>query len=276
MIDLHVHTTASDGTMSPRELVFYAKEKGLSAVAITDHDTISGINEAVKAGEECGIEVVPGVEISVDYSQEMHILGYFINDSKALSDKLFDIRERRNNRNIKVVNKLNELGFKITMDEVLGKAKGESVGRVHIALVLIEKGYAKDVQSVFAQYLAVGSPAYFKREKLLPKEGIELILQAGGIPVLAHPVFFKENDLITAVSMLKQFGLAGMEAYYSMNSIEETERLLAIAKKFNLLVTGGTDFHGRNKPEIEIGVGKGNMKVEYDILQKMKKMSKKD
>lgn len=272
LVDLHIHTTASDGTMSPREVVRYAKEKGISALAITDHDTVSGISEALSAGKEMDVEVIPGIEISVDLNIEMHLLGYFINKTPELEENLNEFKTKRNDRNKKIIKKLNELGFKIDLEEVLNVSGGEAVGRPHIASVLLRKGYVGSMSEAFELYLGAGGKAYAQREKVEPKEGIELILKAGGVPVLAHPKYLNLNNkkLDKLLVKLIEYGLAGMEVYYSTNTIYESGEYARLAIKHGLLITGGTDFHGKNKPEIEIGIGRGNMKIDYKIVKDLK------
>ena len=266
---MHVHTTASDGTFTPYQLVKYASENGLCAIAITDHDTVSGINEATRAGEEFGIEVIPGIEISVDHESEMHILGYFLKSSNEFEKKLEDIRTRRNSRNDKIINKLREFGFDISIKDVLVEARGESIGRPHIASVMMKKGFVRSINEAFEIYLREGKKAYIERERISPSEGIELIRSAEGIPVLAHPRYLKQDGVEKVIAELKDLGLQGLEVYYSMNKKEETNRFSRIAKKYELIATGGTDFHGSNKPEIDIGRGLGSLRIEYNIVEKM-------
>lgn len=278
LIDLHVHTTASDGTMTPRDLVLYAASKGLKAVAVTDHDTVGGVAEALEAGKEAGLKVVPGVEISVDYPGEMHILGYFIDyKDPRLTEGLDRLRQFRENRNPLIVEKLRELGFDITMQEVINAAGGNIVGRPHFAAVMVRKGHVKDTKEAFENYLAAGKPAYVKKDRLTPREGIELITGAGGVPVLAHPKYlrFEEGrDLVNLIGELKELGLRGLEVYYSEHSTDETERFHRLAVVNDLIITGGTDFHGTNKADIEIGIGRGNLAVSYDLLDQFKKLQK--
>ncbi|MGE5329576.1 MAG: PHP domain-containing protein [Deltaproteobacteria bacterium] len=269
-IDLHVHTTASDGSFKPYELVKYASEKGLCAIAITDHDTVSGINEAEKAGDKFGVEIIPGLEISVDHESEMHILGYFIKASGNFEAKLENLRLRRNLRNEKIINKLRHLGFDISIDDIINEAQGESIGRPHIASLMMRKGYVKSIYEAFEIYLGEGKKAYYERERISPKEGIELIKCAGGIPVLAHPKYLNQNRLEEVVVELKDTGIQGIEVYYSLNKKEETKRYSRLAKKYGLIATGGTDFHGANKPDIDIGRGLGDFRLEYDVVEKMK------
>ncbi len=274
-IDLHTHTTASDGSMTPADLIRHAFDKGLAAVAVTDHDTVSGIGQALEEGDRLGIEVIAGVEISVDFTTEMHLLGYFLNGHcEPILKTLEDLRERREERNPRIVNKLNELGFDITMEEVNGNAGGGNVGRPHIARVMIEKGYVNNIDEAFEKYLSSGRPAYFKKDKLLPQEGIAEITRSGGIPVLAHPFFIglPYGQLDQLVKELAGYGLKGIEAYYSWHTEEQTSSLLRIARKHGLLVTGGSDFHGSFKPDIEIGTGTGSLKVPYSLLTGLKQM----
>lgn len=275
-IDLHTHTTLSDGSMTPEELVRYALDKGLAAVAVTDHDNVGGVSRALDEGDKLGIEVIAGVEISVDFSTEMHLLGYFPNGySESILKMLEDLRVRRELRNHKIVIKLEEIGFDIIMEEVNSKAEGGIVGRPHIARALAEKGYVESMNEAFEKYLGVGKPAYFRKDKLLPQEGIGEIIRAGGIPVLAHPIFIglPYDRLDRLVGELAGNGLKGIEVFYSWHTEEQTSELLKIAEKYGLLVTGGSDFHGSFKPDIEIGIGTGTLKVPYSLLEALKQMT---
>lgn len=273
-IDLHTHTTASDGSMSPGELVRHAKENGLSAIAITDHDTVKGIEEALDEARKTGIEVIPGLEIGVDFKPEMHILGYFLSGGYLrIQDTLERLQRNRDERNPKVVHKLNEMGFHISMEEVEAEARGGVVGRPHIAKVLIKKGYVGSVEEAFDKYLGSGKPAYFKKDKLAPEEGIREIAKAGGVPVLAHPIFLglslgQLDDLLADV--LVPAGLKGIEAYYVDHTREDTGNFLRLAVKHHLLATGGSDFHGSFKPDIRLGTGRGNLCVPYELLERLK------
>ncbi|MDT3701014.1 MAG: PHP domain-containing protein [Thermincola sp.] len=276
LIDLHVHTTASDGTMSPVEVVAYAAAKGLQAIAVTDHDTIAGVEAAVGAGRELGLEVVPGVEVSVDYHGEMHILGYFFDArNSGLQDGLAKLRQYRDERNPRMIEKLRELGFDITLEEVMEEAQGSVVGRPHVAAVMLKKGYVTSFDQAFDWYLGTGKAAYVKKERLTPKEGIELIRAAGGIPVLAHPKYLKTDagNLNSLIIELKDYGLQGIEVFYTSHTPEETRFFHELALINGLMVTGGTDFHGQNKPDIEIGTGEGSLAVEYSILEQLKGVS---
>jgi predicted metal-dependent phosphoesterase TrpH len=278
MIDLHTHTTASDGSMSPAELVRHARNTGLCAVAITDHDTIDGIEEALDEGRKIGVEVIPGLEIGLSFEPEMHMLGYFFDDRYINLTHILDkLKKRRDERNPKIINKLNEMGFSITMQEVEKIAGSGVIGRPHIANVLIEKGYVGSMEEAFDKYLGSGRPAHFKKDKLTPEEGIREIKRAGGLPVLAHPKYLNRSveELDDLLHKMTSAGLRGLEAIYVDNTNEETEIFTGLAEKHGLLVTGGSDFHGRNKPDIEIGRGRGNLNVPYILIEKMKKCIRK-
>lgn len=274
LIDLHTHSTASDGSMSPAEIVRLAREKGLSAIALTDHDTVDGVEEALEEGKRSGVEVIPGIEISVDFKPEMHILGYFpaINGYTGIRQELEVVKQGREVRNKKIINRLNELGIDITLEEVKGVALGDIMGRPHIARVLVNRGFVSSIDEAFDRYLCREGLAYFKRVELKPGDGINAIRNAGGLPVLAHPVFLgKSNgELDTLLAELKEFGLAGIEALYSENSKEDTGNFLRLAIKYELLVTGGSDFHGSFKPGIELGRGRGRLEVPYELLEKLR------
>lgn len=273
-IDLHTHSTASDGSMNPGELVRHAKGKGLAAVALTDHDTIDGVAEALKVGKEIGIEVVAGTETSVDFTPEMHILGYFFGDTYLnFEPTLQQLRLNREERNPKMVQKLRDMGFDISMEEVRAEAKGNIVARPHMAKVLMKKGYVKSISEAFEKYLADGKPAFIRKDKLTPEECIAAITEAGGIPVLAHPILLhlSWSKLDKLVDRLVKAGLKGIETYYVENTQEDTGNLLRMAIKYNIIPTGGSDFHGSFKPDIEIGEGKGNLVVPYDALERLKK-----
>jgi len=273
-IDLHTHSTASDGTLTPRELVRYAKDSGLSAIALTDHDTIAGIGDALDEARSIGFEVVPGIEISVDYETEMHILGYFSGkDYLNIEPALDALRRSREERNPKILRKLNKLGFDISLEEVKKEAQGEIVARPHIASILFKKGYVENMREAFDKYLSMGKPAYYRREKLTPEEGLGIISDAGGIPVLAHPIYLylDYNHLNSLLYELKNAGLVGIEAYYVNNSEEDTQKFLELAEKHELLVTGGSDFHGGFKTGIEIGTGVGGLSIPYKLLERLKK-----
>ncbi|MGH7205739.1 MAG: PHP domain-containing protein [Nitrospiraceae bacterium] len=274
-IDLHLHTTYSDGSLSPAEVLGLAHKAGVSALAITDHDIVAGIPEAIETGACLGIEVIPGIEISSRYGEsELHILGYFLDwKDSELSSRLAQLRASRHRRNPRIIEKLNELGLDLTYDEVKALAGTESVGRPHIARVLMEKGYVQSAKEAFDRYLAQGAAAYVPRELPEPAEAIAWIRAAHGIPVLAHPTWVNESaeGLYKLCDKLKAEGLGGIEVHYSTHKPQQTSEFLSLAKRLNLLVTGGSDFHGLTKPDIEVGVGRGNLKVHEKLLEPLKK-----
>jgi predicted metal-dependent phosphoesterase TrpH len=274
-IDLHLHTTCSDGSLPPSEVLALAHKAGVTALAITDHDIVEGIPEATTAGEQLGIEVIPGIEISSRLEDaEIHILGYFLDwKDQELAGRLAELRAGRHRRNPLMVQKLNELGLEITYDEVKALAGGGSVGRPHIARVLMEKGYVKSSKEAFDRYLADGKPAHVRRDLPGPAEAIGWIKAAKGVPVLAHPTWVKMNEqgLLTFCEGLKEAGLRGIEVHYSTHTGSQTSTYLNIAKRLGLLVTGGSDFHGITKPEIEVGIGRGGLKVSPNLLDPLRK-----
>lgn len=273
-VDLHTHSTASDGSMSPAELVNHAIRSGLKGIAITDHDTIDGVAEALDEGQKNSFPVIPGVEISLDYTKELHMLGYFNNENyNKINEILIPLKKSREKRNEKTIEKLNELGFKLTMDEVRQRCKGSVIGRPHIALVMQEKGYTPTAADAFREYLGFGRVAFFKKEKLTPEQGIGHILRAGGLPVLAHPVFlqYSMQDMDKFLKELFAYGLKGIEAYYVENSKDYTKNTIKLADKHKLIITGGSDFHGTFKPKIKIGTGYGNLKIPYKILEDLRR-----
>jgi len=274
-IDLHIHTTASDGSLTPSQLVGYAKEKDLKAIAITDHDTIEGNEEAIKEGIQEGIQVVPGVEISVDYFQgTMHMLGYFITiEDTTLKEKLTLLQESRADRNPKIVVKLNQLGLALTYEEVVQASGGGQIGRPHIAQALMKKGYIKSIQEAFDKYLGKGAPAYTDKFRLSAEEAINMITNARGIPVLAHPFTLhckSSDELEVLVKKLANQGLQGLEVYYSEHDQRQTSHYHLLAKRYNLVITGGSDFHGKNMEGIDLGTGRGNLKVPYNLFESLR------
>ena len=253
----------------------FAKQAGLTALAITDHDIVEGIAEATAIGAELGIEVVPGVEISSRLGEsELHILGYFLNwTDPLLAQRLSTLRDSRHTRNPKIVQRLNELGIPITYEEVRALAGTESVGRPHIARLLMEKKFVTSAKEAFDRYLANGRPAFVDRELPEPAEAVRWIREAGGVPVLAHPTWVRTSadGLRTLVRELKAAGLGGIEVHYSTHTPSQTTEYLELAKQCDLLVTGGSDFHGVTKPDIEVGIGRGQLKVSEKLLDPLRK-----
>jgi 3',5'-nucleoside bisphosphate phosphatase len=274
-IDLHLHTTHSDGSLSPTEVLQLAHKAKVTALAITDHDIVTGIPEAMAAGAELGVEIVPGVEISSCLgSSELHILGYCINwrDSE-LNRRLAGLRESRHRRNPQIIERLRSLGLDVTYEEVRTLAGTDSVGRPHIARLLMNKKYVSSAKEAFDRYLAEGRPAYVARELPQPADAIAWIKAAGGVAVLAHPTWAKVagEGLNTLLTTLKDEGLGGIEVHYSTHTKKQTTEYLDLAKRLNMLVTGGSDFHGVTKPDIEVGAGRGDLKVPEKLLDPLKK-----
>jgi 3',5'-nucleoside bisphosphate phosphatase len=274
-LDLHLHTTHSDGSLPPAAVLALAHKAGVTALAITDHDITTGIPEALQAGASLGIEVIPGVEISSRFGEsELHILGYFLDwQDQALHARLAELRASRHDRNPQIIERLRTLGHDITYDEVRELAGTESVGRPHIARVLMNKGYVKTAKEAFDRFLAQDKPAYVPRQLPDPAEAMAWIRAAKGVPVLAHPLWAKQDTegLFTLCKRLKAEGLGGMEVHYSTHNPKQTAGLLDIAKRLDLLVTGGSDFHGLTKPDIEVGIGRGSLTVPTKLLEPLKR-----
>ncbi len=273
-IDLHTHSTTSDGTMSPAELVEYAHRKGLSAIAITDHDTIDGIDEAIAAGINLGIEVVPGIELSVKYSNHnIHLLGYLFDyQQQDLHVALTRLQAGRLERNIKIIDNLKKLGLAIEFSELKKSAGSGQNGRPHIARLMIEKNFVQSMDEAFEKYLGEGGLAYESRFIYGIQEAISLIKNAGGIAVLAHPLQLDRSvdDFSHALQQLRDMGLDGIEVYYPNHSRQFRKRLISLAEKDCLLMTGGSDYHGSIRPGTYLAGGK-NVSVSDQLLVKMKK-----
>jgi len=276
-IDLHAHTTASDGSLTPEELVRLAKQQGVATLAVTDHDTVAGLSRAIAEGRQAGVEIIPGIEISCLFGEtELHILGYFINpDDPRLEPALTRYLASREERNPRIVQRLQELGCDLTYAEVKAAAGAATVGRPHIAQALVRKGYVASVADAFDRYLADDAPAYLPRLLPSPAEAIGLIRQVGGIPVLAHPAYTArlKEPFEQVCATLKGLGLLGIEAIYSSHSRQQTDRYRSISNNQGLLVTGGSDFHGEAKPNLLVGTGYGNLTVPPDLLEPMRALA---
>ncbi|HBM15309.1 MAG TPA: hypothetical protein DD381_03040 [Lentisphaeria bacterium] len=280
MIDLHIHSTASDGTFSPAEIVYKAKKIELTAISITDHDTTDGIEDFLKASEEKTISIIPGVEMAGLWNmRELHILGFWIDwKEQKLQSVLEYSRINRDIRNSNIINKLNNRGYLITYDELLDESRGEVIGRPHIASLLVRKKYFKCAQDVFSACLARGSECYVQRVIPEMKEVISAIHSAGGLAVWAHPLHRNKHDIRNTKSdiiSLMELGLDGIEAYYSEYSIKQHNYLLKCAEELNLAVSGGTDYHGSNQPGIELGTGHGNLKIPDSVYTNLYNYYKK-
>ena len=274
-VDLHCHSTASDGTLTPTQLVDAAKAAGLTALALTDHDTVAGVAEAAKRAGEVGIDFLPGIEISAAFPQPgtLHLLGYGIDPTgSALAALSAEMLGGRDTRNPKIVARLQELGVEITMDDVVAEAKGGVVGRPHVAAVLLKKRYVSTIKEAFNVYLAPGGSAFFEKDRMSPSEAIGRIRDSGGVAVVAHPSQLRrENaaDLDRVVKDLVDHGLGGIEVFHPDHTDAQTAAFEALAKKYGLLTTGGSDFHGSTKPTISLGQA-GRRRVPRDLFDRLK------
>lgn len=278
-IDLHIHSTASDGSLTPFEILQLAQKLNLGAIAITDHDSLDGSKEAYQAGIPGSIKFLSGVEISAAYppflsrSGSFHLLGYAIRlDDRALNQSLSKLRQARKNRNPEILKRLERLGYSLTLAEIR-KVVGEGqLGRPHIARAMVKKGYVASVDEAFDNFLGTDKPAYVNKYRIDCIQAVQAITDAGGIPVLAHPGLLNIDDESTLkqfISNLKEIGIRGIEVYYPEHSARQTETYAKFARQFDLLMTGGTDFHGKILPEIKLGSGKGNFFVPYELYEKL-------
>lgn len=273
-VDLHIHSTFSDGTFTPEEIVKYASKKGLAAIAITDHDNTDGTLLAIIEGKKLGVEIVPGVELSVEpessQDEEIHILGYYINwQDENFQEKLRHFREARRERAYQILEKLDHLGIKIDPQQLFEVAGKGSVGRMHVAKVLRAEGFVNYLQEAFDLYLAYGKPAYVPKLRLPSQEAIDLISRIGGISVIAHPLYGGNSKEI--IQKLKGFGLDGIEVYYTNHAPEDVKKFQSWAKEFGLLITGGSDCHGGTAAE-KILIG--SLGVPNEVLEQLKEHKK--
>lgn len=277
LIDLHIHSTASDGSFSPSDIVLSAKKQGMDAIALTDHDTLEGLAEAEEKAKEVNLEFIRGCELSSSFlNTDVHILGLYVPKEKSLirdlEDELKIFIERRNTRNKKIIQKFQELHIDITLKEVEEEAGGKVIARPHFANVLLRKKIVASAKEAFDKYLAKGQLAYVGRESITPHHAVEILTKAGCVPILAHPRLIKcsEQELIGLIEELIPLGLKGIEAYYTSHSFEDEHNYLKLAQKYGLCVSGGSDFHGKSKPDINIGTGKGSLRVPACILKGIK------
>lgn len=272
-IDLHTHSNASDGTYTPYELVRLARNIGLKAIALTDHDTTGGLREALDTGREMDTEVIPGCELSVQYKGQMHILGLWIRPhAPALNASLLELRNKRNARNEIIVEKLNTQGVDITLEEIRTLAGEASIGRPHICRVLMNKGAVSSVQEAFDRFLGPHGSAYVPKEKFNPEKAISILKDEQATVVLAHPfsMMLDEKNLQKELTRLKDLGLDGVEVFYPEHTRQQTELYLSLCQKLDLLPSGGSDFHGTVKPHIKLGKGRGKLNLPYSLLESMK------
>lgn len=272
-IDLHVHSNVSDGTDTPAGLVAYALSKGLAAMALTDHDTVGGVAEALRAAEGTGLRLIPGVELSAEYQgKDIHILGLFLDHgSEPLLAYLTDVKEARDRRNERMAKLLAEHGMPVPIEELQSEFPGAILTRAHFAKLLKKKSYVESYEEAFERYLGDGKPCYLPKERISPGRAIALIHKAGGLAVLAHPLLYhmEPDGLRELLRLLREEGLDGLEAIYSMNSGKDEQCMRRLAADFGLLVSGGSDYHGATKPHIDLGTGRGDLSVPEDVLIKL-------
>lgn len=274
-IDLHVHSSASDGSFSPEEVVKLANDAGLRYFALTDHDTVDGVECALTAAKSYNtLDVIPGIELSCYYKErEIHIVGLYVNhQDKTFLNELKKLKQAREERNQQMVQNFVNSGIPITIEELKHGNPNSVITRAHFARILIEKGICKDKTEAFDKYLGIGCPFYLPKPKVTPGHVINLIRMSGGVAILAHPYSYKlsKTGVETLLDNLIPLGLSGMECYYSTYDLGQTQELRSIALSKNLIVSGGSDFHGIIKPDISIGTGRGNLRISEKLLDAIK------
>jgi len=273
VIDLHTHSTVSDGSDPPERIPELAAAAGCRAVALTDHDRMDGVAAAAARALALGIELVPGVEISCEHSGTMHLLVYFLAAREGpLQDELARLQEARDSRNRRMASRLEQLGLPVTYDEIQSEAGGMGAGRPHIAAILVRKGVVAAIQEAFDVWLAKGKPAYFDKERLAPDVAVRLAVASGGVAVLAHPLSLglSAADTSATVATLAGYGLAGVESLYGRYSVSERSAMAALASQHGLVATGGSDHHGDYKPDLQVGVGRGDLDVPDSVLEELR------
>jgi hypothetical protein len=278
-IDLHVHSTASDGTLTPAQILELAQAQHLRAIAITDHDTIDGSKEALQVGIPSSIHFLTGVELSaappsfLRRSGSFHILGYGLRlDDDELNHTLLVLQQARENRNPAIIESLGRLGFDMTLAEVVEMVGESQIGRPHIARLMLKKGYVHSIDEAFDRYLGTGKPAYVDKYRISCRRALDIIRSAGGIPILAHPYLLSVKEaaeMEKLVVSLKEIGLEGIEALYPEHPPQATAFYEELADRHHLLITGGTDFHGSLKPEIQLGIGTGDFRVPFALYKRL-------
>lgn len=272
-VDLHTHSRVSDGSDSPTELVANAVSAGLNALALTDHDTLDGLEEAQVAADLTGIRLVRGVELSLEWTRGgMHMVVLFLSPEGPLQDRLADLQVARHTRNDRMIVLLQSLGYDITMEELIEESGGGVVGRPHMAAILVRKGYFPDPPTVFDELLATGRPGYLTRDRLDPVEAIKLARASGGVPVLAHPHTLGLDtaaEYAEAMETLATAGLAGIECYYGDYERAQQEELAKTTRRFGLIPSGGSDYHGTYKQGLELGTGRGELHVPDHVLEEL-------
>lgn len=277
-IDLHVHSNCSDGTYTPEELVDYALEKNLKAIALTDHDTTEGVRRAQEAAKGTGLELIPGIELSTEYNRkDIHILGLGIDiENVHFQNQLKHFQDERDIRNEKIITLLQNYNVEITLEQMRKEYPDCVWTRAHFARFLLEHGYVKDMGQAFSLYLGDESPCFVPRDKVKPFQAINLIHEGGGYAVLAHPLLYRlpYEKLEELVRSLTDSGLDGIEVIYSTNRFSDESSMRQLAKRYGLAITGGSDFHGDNKPTIDLGSGKGNLQIPYVLWKNLQAHSK--
>jgi 3',5'-nucleoside bisphosphate phosphatase len=273
VIDLHTHSTVSDGSDPPARIPELAHAAGCRAVALTDHDRQDGVAAASARAAELGVELIAGVEISCEHPGTMHLLVYFLDPREGpLQDELIRLQEARDTRNRRMADLMGQLGLPVTYHEIMDEAGGMGAGRPHIAKILVRKGVVGSIQEAFDVWLAKGKPAYMDKERLAPADAVRLALASGGVPVLAHPWSLESSpaDTEAIVAELASDGLRGVEAIYGRYSPEQRSAVAAIAGRHRLVVTGGSDHHGTYKPDLQVGVGRGDLNVPDFVLDDLR------
>lgn len=275
MIDLHTHTNLSDGSYSPAQLIEYAVKVGIEILAITDHDNFAGYDEALAMAQYAGLELICGIEISTKFeNQSVHVLGYFFDTDHIteLRSWIEALKASRRERNIRLAARLRELGIACTLEEAEARGRGMT-GRPHFAQILVEKGYVETYQKAFDYYLDESAEAYVPRIEPTLIEGVARIRQAGGVASLAHPVRLK-RDLRSLMPLLRDSGINAIEAFHSDHTAEQTESYAGLARAYGLLVTGGSDFHGTSKPDVQLGTGRDkNLRIPMNLVERLKTAS---
>lgn len=274
IVDLHSHSNKSDGSLTPAELVEYAALKGLSALALTDHDTVDGIDEAMEAAKDKNLELIPGIEFSTEYEgRDIHIVGLYIDyKSEYFKRRLVNFVNGRIIRNKEMCRRLSEHGMPVTYEELVEAFPGCVITRGHFARYLLDHGYTKSLKEAFDRYIGDRGPCFVPRKKITPMRAVEIILRAGGFPVLAHPVLYgmSKARLEHLVAQLKEMGLQGIEAVYSTHTASDEREMRVLAKKYDLCISGGSDFHGKAKPGLELATGYGKLFIPEEILDRIK------
>ncbi len=273
-IDLHTHSTKSDGTCTPAQLVEIALKKDLAAFALTDHDNVDGIREAVDAAEGTGLEVVPGIELSTEYrGKDIHIVGLLFDyKDPEFGRKVREFAEQRELRNRKMCSLLTQGGYPISYGELRNAYPDANITRAHFGKFLYEKGFVSSISEAFEKLIGDDCPYFIPREKITPQKAVEFLLSFHGLPILAHPFQYDLGDagLHELLRRLKETGLAGIEAYYCKHDSDMTKQVIGLAKEYDLLLSGGSDFHGDHKPGLEMGTGYGHLHVPGELLTLMK------